>query len=76
MRDKHGPGVTPTAMAKIIRLDDARPAARMPASGCAHKRVKVYRADRTVRCEICNALLDPFDVLVDLVQRMDSPLDD
>jgi len=33
---------------------------------CAHRRVVAYTAYRTVRCALCGAELDPFDVLVEM----------
>jgi hypothetical protein len=64
-------------MAKIIRLDVSRskPAApgKQGRSDCDHKNVIVYRVARTVRCAVCGALLDPFEVLVELVQTMPPP---
>ncbi len=40
------------------------------AHACDHKEVTVYAADRKVYCNTCGAILDPMDVLVDMVQRM------
>ena len=60
-------------MAKIIRLDKARLSADRTGSEtsqCTHKSVTVYTAQRTVHCSNCNALLDPFDTLVDMVQSL------
>jgi hypothetical protein len=64
-------------VAKIIRLDTSRKkpkekAARAPA-GCEHKNVVVYERYRTVRCALCRALLDPFDVLLDMVKGYIPP---
>ncbi|WP_274517594.1 hypothetical protein [Desulfocurvibacter africanus] len=36
---------------------------------CEHKEVIVYASERSVRCALCGASLDPFEVLVDLMQR-------
>ena len=59
-------------MAKIIKLDPTR---KNPAkvstersSGCDHKNVIAYTVFRTVRCTTCGILLDPFDVLVDMLK--------
>ena len=64
-------------MAKIIRLDTSRKkpreeAARAPA-GCDHRNVVVYERYRTVRCAFCRSLLDPFDVLLDMVKGYIPP---
>ncbi len=63
-------------MAKIIKLDiskkKAEPSAQIP-GGCEHKNVRVSEAYRTVRCVYCGALLDPFDVLVDMVKGYIPP---
>lgn len=61
-------------MAKIASMDEARRKrdARLrncKAKTCEHKEVVVYAHERSVRCAVCGARLDPFDVLVDLVQR-------
>lgn len=64
-------------MAKIIRLDSVRRPeadATTDTRQCPHKHVTVYTAQRTVHCSACNALLDPFDTLVDMMQTM--PPDD
>jgi len=60
-------------MTKIIRLDTTKKIKRGPrqnssASICDHKNVIVYTAYRNVRCSICGELLDPFDVLADMVK--------
>jgi hypothetical protein len=58
-------------MAKIIKLE---PFQKLPAQHsvpqipCEHKNVIAYRVSRTVRCVFCGALLDPFDILVDMIQ--------
>lgn len=36
--------------------------------GCDHKHVIAYTVFRTVRCSTCGTLLDPFDVLVDMLK--------
>ena len=41
--------------------------------GCEHKRVIAYTAFRTVRCALCGAHLDPFDVLVDMLKGYVEP---
>ena len=58
-------------MAKIIKLDFSRkPPKRhsVPETFCEHKNVIAYTVYRTVRCAFCGTALDPFDVLVDLIQ--------
>ena len=58
-------------MAKIIKLDTSKKKAAPPmhdAGSCEHKNVRVSEVYRTVRCVYCGALLDPFDVLVDMVK--------
>jgi hypothetical protein len=69
-------GSGPMSAGRIISLKDyrrARPVGREePAAGCAHRRVVVERAERRVRCEVCGAELDAFEVLVSLVQRLAS----
>ncbi len=60
-------------MGRIIDFNAkmARKKAAIPhAPACEHKEVTVYVADRKVYCATCGALLDPMDVLVDMVQRM------
>ena len=64
-------------MAKIIRLDTSRKKASEKAdqtpAGCEHKNVVVYERYRTVRCALCRTLLDPFDVLLDMVKGYIPP---
>lgn len=59
-------------MAEIIQFDATRkkPAGEgsVPPAGCAHKQVVAYTVFRTVRCALCGAELDPFDVLVDMLK--------
>ena len=59
-------------MAKIIRLDTSRKRPKEKEAGgrdgCEHKNVVVYQMFRTVRCAYCGTLLDPFDVLLDMVK--------
>lgn len=43
--------------------------------GCTHRRVIAYTVFRTVRCELCGMELDPFDVLVDMLQGHVPPDD-
>jgi len=66
-------------MSKIIKLDASRRKPRPPeenaVSGCEHRLVTAYTAFRTVRCSICGTLLDPFDVLVDLLKGHVPPTD-
>ena len=64
-------------VAKIIRLDTSRKkpkdkTARTP-TDCEHKNIVVYERHRTVRCQFCRNLLDPFDVLVDMVKGYIPP---
>jgi hypothetical protein len=59
------------ALAKIIALDTARKkakAAEQKMRGCRHRQVTAYALYRSVRCAICGAELDPFDVLVDMLK--------
>ena len=64
-------------MAKIIQFDPTKkkPKTLSPGKsvGCEHKRVIAYTAFRTVRCAICGAQLDPFDVLVDILKGYVEP---
>ena len=64
-------------MAKIIRLDTSRKKPRekeaRPSAGCEHKNVVIYERYRTVRCALCRSLLDPFDVLLDMVKGYIPP---
>ena len=58
-------------MAKIIKLDTSRKKTVPPiklAGICGHKNVRVSEVKRTVRCVYCGELLDPFEVLVDMVK--------
>ncbi len=59
-------------MTKIINLSDAQQERQRrqgrPDAGCEHKHVTVYRLQRTVCCSLCGELLDPFEVLVEMVQ--------
>ena len=60
-------------MAKIIKFDTAKkktaPPIKLADTGiCGHKNVRVSEIKRTVRCVYCGELLDPFDVLVDMVK--------
>ena len=58
-------------MKKIIRLDEVRKRSSSPGpvvEKCQHKEVIVYSRTRVVCCSFCGTELDPFDVLVDLVQ--------
>lgn len=64
-------------MAKIIKLD---PTGKKPdrikqgkEKGCDHKNVIAYTVFRTVRCTACGTLLDPFDVLVDMLKGYVPP---
>lgn len=61
-------------MAKIASMDEARrkrseKLRALQVRACEHKEVIVYASERTVRCALCGTSLDPFDVLVDLMQR-------
>lgn len=60
-------------MAKIASMHEARrrreEKRKTTLAECPHKDVIVFANDRSVRCAVCGATLDPFDVLVDLVQR-------
>ena len=64
-------------MAKIIKLDPTRkkPKRVSPerSPGCDHKQVIAYTVFRTVRCSTCGTLLDPFDVLVDMLKGYVPP---
>jgi hypothetical protein len=65
-------------VAKIIKLDPTRKKPEKAdtsssATGCDHKRVIAYTVFRTVRCTACGALLDPFDVLVDMLKGYVPP---
>lgn len=59
-------------MAKIIKLDPTRKklkkVERTGAENCNHKHVIAYTVFRTVCCTTCGELLDPFDVLVDMLK--------
>ena len=58
-------------MAKILIFDTARKKITTinPSADryCHHKRVTAYTLYRTVRCATCGRELDPFDVLVDIL---------
>ena len=41
---------------------------KKPVQACTHKQVTAYTVFRTVRCNLCGAELDPFDVLVDMLK--------
>ncbi len=61
-------------MAKIASMDEARHKRTqrlktLMARKCEHKEVIVYASERSVRCALCWASLDPFDVFVDPMQR-------
>lgn len=57
---------------KIIKLDPTRKKPESVSPGksrvCDHKHVIAYTVFRTVRCSTCGTLLDPFDVLVDMLK--------
>jgi len=58
-------------MGKLIQIEPSRKHLGGDDSssfGCMHKRVLVLPNDRHVRCAICGELLDPFDVLMNMVQ--------
>lgn len=67
-------------MAKIIKFDLTRKKPKTvspePAAGCDHKHVVAYTVHRTVHCARCGTLLDPFDVLVDMLKSYVPPGDD
>lgn len=66
-------------MGKIIKLDLSKKRAgktddnKGDLATCEHKYVVVYEKYRSVRCSLCRALLDPFDVLVDMVKKHVPP---
>ncbi len=64
-------------MAKIIKLDPTRKKPERVSlersRGCDHKQVIAYTVFRTVRCSTCGTLLDPFDVLVDMLKGYVPP---
>jgi len=45
-------------------------------TSCPHKHVVAYTVYRTVRCTVCGAELDPFDVLVDMLKAYVPPDND
>ena len=58
-------------MAKIIKLEASRQPLKKPPghrTSCQHKNVIAYTAYRTVQCVSCGAVLDSFDVLVDMIK--------
>ncbi len=58
-------------MAEIIKFDSSRKKSKEKSGktgDCLHKNVTVYENYRTVRCSFCGTLLDPFDVLLSMVQ--------
>ncbi|MBC8317474.1 MAG: hypothetical protein H8E41_06175 [Desulfobulbaceae bacterium] len=67
-------------MAKIIQLDLTRkkPKKLHPEQsiGCEHNHVIAYTVHRTVCCAACETLLDPFDVLVDMLKSYVPPCGD
>jgi len=64
-------------LAQIIQLDPSLRSYHVRnadvAESCPHKSVTVYTAYRVVCCSLCSAVLDPFDVLVDMVKRSVPP---
>jgi len=62
MTSNPGSRVHDLAAARKRRERDAR------GEGCVHRDVVVYRDSRRVCCAICGAELDPFDVLVTVVE--------
>ena len=58
-------------MAKIIQMNTYQTkyeAANPIAGECLHKSVIAYKAARIIQCTLCGKLIDPFDVLADLIQ--------
>lgn len=56
----------------VIPLHPERPpldVQRAKPMGCYHRQVVVYEENREVRCQSCNALLDPFDVIMEYAER-------
>lgn len=66
-------------MAKIISLATSRRKVKRNDEApipCDHKSVTAYRQYRDVRCSCCGEQLDPFDVLVDMIQSAIPPGED
>lgn len=56
----------------VIPLHPERPpldVKRSKPTGCYHRQVLVHEEPREVRCQSCNALLDPFDVIMEYAER-------
>jgi len=64
-------------LAKIIKFDSSRkrPEAlrKEKIPDCDHKQVIAYTFYRVVRCAVCGAELDAFDVLVDMLKSYIPP---
>jgi hypothetical protein len=55
-----------TKKATVLPFRTARAAAK--SAPCSHKRITVYRREGYVLCDICGDVLDPVEVLADIVQ--------
>jgi hypothetical protein len=60
-------------MGKVISFDRADADQELRGADCPHKHVIANTGKRTVRCVLCGSLLDPFDVLVDIIARAEPP---
>jgi hypothetical protein len=54
-------------MGKVISFE--RTDTDQQGEGCPHKHVVAQTRSRTVHCVLCGKVLDPFDVLVDMIAR-------
>jgi hypothetical protein len=55
-------------MGKVVSLPAKR--ANEVAVPCSHKEITVYRQEKMVRCVACGKELDPFTVLLQILQRV------
>lgn len=64
-------------MAKIIKFEPNRRQHEeaQAANSCDHKNVVAFTASRTVHCAVCNADLDPFEVMLELLKGYVPPID-
>ena len=64
-------------MAKIIMFEPFRKKHEeaAPSTSCDHKDVVAYTATRTVHCATCDAILDPYDVMLELLKGATPPVD-
>jgi hypothetical protein len=69
---------TGNGQGRLISLDEHRRAAEGPSHqgfACPHKEVIARIRERVVECAACGRELDPFDVILRLVSRLESRFD-